>query len=160
MKEFHSLTDLARHLGEVALSQHEMEHAALESAAVMVERRAKEKIGEYQQEAGPFIAWPELADSTKADRTRHGFAEDEPLLRTGELRDSIEHTVADGVAQVGSNSDKAVWQELGTKYMPPRSFLGGAVVDKLDDIMKTIGEQAVASLVGKGVFGGKMTIKD
>ena len=119
---------------------------------------AKEKIGEYQDEAGPFVAWAELAESTKADRTRQGFPEDEPLLRTGEMRDSIEHQVEVPVAQVGSNSDIAVYQELGTQHIPPRSFLGGAAVEKLDDIMKIVGEHAVAALVGEKVHEGRMLI--
>src|SRR4051812_36859265 len=115
------LLELAAKLGEIALQQHEMEHHALEKAAVLVERRTKDKIGEYQDQAGPFIAWPELADATKADRVRQGYSEDEPGLRTGEMRDSIVHVVADGEAQVGSNDDKMVWFELGTSKQPPRS---------------------------------------
>lgn len=153
------LLELAAKLGEIALQQHEMGHHALEKAAVIVEKRAKEKIGEYQDEAGPFAGWAELADATKDDRVRQGYPEDEPLLRTGEMRDSIEHVVADGEAQVGSNDDKAVWQELGTEHIPPRSFLGGAAVEKLDDVITLVGEHAVASLVGKGVHGGKMLIE-
>ncbi|QEH36502.1 hypothetical protein OJF2_50860 [Aquisphaera giovannonii] len=140
------LLELAAKLGEIALQQHEMEQHALEKAAKLVEKRAKEKIGEYQDQAGPFIAWPDLAESTKADRARQGFPEDEPLLRTGEMRDSIEHTVGNGEAQVGSNSDIAVYQELGTQHIPPRSFLGGAVVDEMDRIIKIVGEDAVAAL--------------
>lgn len=154
------LLELAAKLGEIALQQHEMEQLALEKAAKLVEKRAKEKIGEYQDQAGPFIAWPELAESTKADRARQGFPEDEPLLRTGEMRDSIEHTVGNGEAQVGSNSDIAVYQELGTQHIPPRSFLGGAVVDEMDRIIKIVGEDAVAALVGKGVHGGRLEIEN
>ena len=109
---------------------------ALQKAAKLVEKRAKEKIGEYQKQAGPFIAWPELAESTKADRARHGYPEDEPLLRSGEMRDSIGRaTSIDGLeVQIGSNSDIAVWQELGTQHIPPRSFLGGATAEKLHEI--------------------------
>lgn len=154
------LLELATKLGEIALQQHEMEQHALEKAAKLVEKRAKEKIGEYQDQAGPFIAWPDLAESTKADRARQGFPEDEPLLRTGEMRDSIEHTVGNGEAQVGSNSDIAVYQELGTQHIPPRSFLGGAVVDEMDRIIKIVGDDAVAALVGKGVHGGRLEIEN
>src|SRR4051794_36413616 len=125
------LLELAAKLGEIALAQHEMEHHALEQAAVVVEKRAKEKIGEYQDQAGPFIAWPELADATKADRVNQGYPEDEPGLRSGEMRDSIEHVVVDSEAQVGSNDDKLVWFELGTSKQPPRSVLGGAVIEKM-----------------------------
>ena len=159
MKSFHSLTDLALRLGEIALAQHEMEHAALEKATKIVQERAKEKIGEYQEQAGPFVAWAELAESTKADRVKQGYPEDEPLLRTGALRDSIERNVSGSEGHVGSNSDIAVWQELGTTKIPPRSFLGGAAVEKSEAISKIVGETATAWLVGEGVHQGKMKIE-
>jgi HK97 gp10 family phage protein len=160
MKEFGSFGELALHLGEVMLAQHEMEHHALERCANIVKKRAKEKIGEYQDEAGPFIAWPELADSTQADRERQGYPADEPLLRTGAMRDSIEHMVVDGVAYVGSNSDDAVYQELGTIKMPPRSFLGGALVDELPKVCEIVGNDAAKALVGEKVLGGHMLIEE
>ena len=158
-KSFGSLAHLAAHLGTLVVAEHEMEHRALERCAKMVEKHAREKVGEYQPETGPFAAWAGLADSTIADRERQGFAADEPLLRTGALRDSIEHTVQDSEAQVGSNSDIAVYQELGTKNMPPRSFLGGALADKLDDVRKIVGQEAVAALIGEQVFNRRQEIE-
>jgi HK97 gp10 family phage protein len=160
MKSFDSFGGLAKHLLETVVAQHEMQQKGLEKAARVVEKRAKEKIGEYQDQVGPFIAWPELADSTKADRLRKGFSEDEPLLRTGAMRDSIEHMVVDNAAYVGSNSDIAVFQELGTSKMPPRSFLGGALAEKTDDVCEIIGESTYNALIGKDVVGGKMEIGD
>jgi hypothetical protein len=154
------LLELAAKLGEIALQQHEMEHRALEKVGKLVEKRAKEKIGEYQAQAGPFIEWAELAEFTKADRIKQGFPEDEPLLRTGAMRDSIEHVVIDSEVQVGSDSDIAVYQELGTSKIPPRSFLGGAVADELPAIMDIIGDSAVAALIGGGVAQRRLSIKD
>ena len=154
------LLELVAKLGEVALEQHEMEKNALEKAAVIVEKRAKGKLGDYQDEAGPFIAWPELADFTKEDRLRQGYTENDPGLRSGEMRDGIGHVVLDGEAQVGSNDDKMVWFELGTVKQPPRSALGGAAVESLDKIIGIVGDHVVTALVGKGVHGGKMLIED
>ena len=159
MIELHGFLELATKLGEVALAQHEMEHHALERAAKLVEKRAKEKIGEYQEQAGPFIAWPELADWTKEDRLKQGYTENDPGLRSGEMRDSIEHQVHVPEAHVGSDDDKLVWFELGTSKQPPRSVLGGAVVDEMEKICNIVGESAVAALVGKGVKGGRMEIE-
>ena len=153
------LLELAAKLGEIALKQHEMEHHALETAAELVEKRAKDKIGEYQEQAGPFVGWADLAEFTKADRIAKGFPEDEPLLRTGAMRDSIEHIVGDGEAQVGSNSDIAVYQELGTAKIPPRSFLGGAAVETMPRIVELIGATAKAALVGKEVHSGRIEIE-
>jgi HK97 gp10 family phage protein len=166
------LLELAAKFGEIELRQHEVEKHALENAAVVIEKCAKKKIGEYQDQAGPFAAWAELADSTLhggfdelgrrfPGKIELGYAtEDEhnPLLRTGEMRDSIQHTVSGNEAQVGSNSDIAVYQELGTEKIPPRSFLGGAAAEKLDEVLTIVGEHAVAALIGKGVHGGKMLI--
>ncbi|MFO0906773.1 MAG: hypothetical protein U0794_00170 [Isosphaeraceae bacterium] len=153
------LLELAAKFGEIALRQHEMERSALEKAAIIVEKRAKEKVGEYQDQAGPFIAWPELADATKEDRLRKGFTENDPGLRTGEMRDSIEHVVEGDEAQVGSNDDKLVYFELGTSKQPPRSVLGGAVVDEMDRIIAIVGDHAATALIGKGVHGGRMEIE-
>ncbi len=154
------MADFATHLVTVAVAVHKAEQHILENAAVMVEKRAKEKIGGYQDQVGPFIAWPELAESTKADRVKQGYPEDEPLLRSGEMRDSIEHTVQGNVAQIGSNSDIAVYQELGTEHIPPRSFLGGAAAEAVPKILELTGKTMVAALVGEKVFQGVLPIKD
>lgn len=160
MKGFDSLAGLAAHMTRIALQQQDMERQALEKVAKIVKKRAKAKIGEYQEQAGPFIAWPELADATKSDRARKGYPDDEPLLRSGGMRDSIGHAVADGVAHVGSNDEKAVWQELGTSKIPPRSFLGGAAVESMAKVLEIVGESAALALAGEGVHDGKLKLKD
>jgi len=161
MREFHDMGAFAQHLLTLAVAQHEADKNTLERGARMIEARAKAKIGEYQQQVGPFIAWPELAESTKADRAAQGYPEDEPLLRTGEIRDSIGHVLAmDSMeAQIGSNDDKAVWQELGTQHIPPRSFLGGAAAEKAPEICEIAARNVVVALVGADVFGGMLLIE-
>jgi hypothetical protein len=134
---------------------HAETHHALERAARLVEKEAKAEIGDYQGAAGPFAAWAPLAERTIEDRVRKGFTPDDPLLRTGTLRDSIGHSVevhgiASGHAVVGSDSDIAVWQELGTVNMPARSFLGGAAVRKTPQVIHIIGAGVVQGLVGPG----------
>lgn len=160
MKEFGSMAAFAEHLATMAVAQHEAAHRSLEQGARLIEKRAKEKIGEYQAQAGPFIAWPELAESTKADRAAQGYPEDDPLLRTGEMRESIGHKVGEHEAVIGSNSDIAVYQELGTQHIPPRSFLGAAAAEKAKEICEITGRNAVVALVGAGVFGGRMPIEE
>jgi len=57
-----------------------------------------------------------------------------PLLRTGEMRDSIEidapHHEAPGVVvgYVFSNNPIARYQEMGTEHIPPRPFLSTAAM--------------------------------
>lgn len=163
MKEM-SLDGFLLHLAgmEIAMTAHTAH--ALEKAAVMVETEAKAEIGHYQGEAGQFAAWAELADSTKADRARHGYAEDEPLLREGTLRDSITHSVevtgpVAGEAVIGSNSEIAVYQELGTSRIPPRSFLGGALVRKADKVAELLGGHVEKALLGEEVHQGRLSIE-
>lgn len=172
MKEFGSIEAFVTHLATVAVAVKEADHAILEESAELIEKRAKQKIGEYQEQVGPFIAWPELSENTLyggvapsgfryEGKIPLGYATEEnhnPLLRTGEMRDSIEHTVGRDEAQIGSNNDKAVYQELGTMYMPPRSFLGGAMAETVPEILSVSGRHFVAALVGEKVFEGKLAI--
>ena len=75
---------------------------------------------------------------------------DNPLLRTGDLRSSIEHRVTavtplgSAAAIVGSTSEVARYQELGTQNIPPRAFIGRAVAER---------GNAEAQSVAAGVFG-------
>jgi phage gpG-like protein len=160
VKEFNGMAAFAEHLLTLVVAEHEAVKKSLEEGAKVIEKRAKDKIGEYQEQAGPFIAWPELSESTKADRARQGYPEDEPLLRSGEMRDSIGHKVGEQEAVIGSNDDKTVWQELGTQHIPPRSFLGAAAAESAEKICEITGRNAVVALVGADVFGGKMLIED
>ncbi|WP_337022548.1 MULTISPECIES: hypothetical protein [unclassified Pantoea] len=104
-----------------------------------IEETAKEEIGVYQPAYGPFEAWAPLAASTRADRVRQGYTEDNPLLRSGELRDSIESEVIGLAAIVGTKSQIGFWQEVGTENIPPRPFIGPAYVRKIDPLMESIG---------------------
>jgi phage gpG-like protein len=70
-----------------------------------------------------------------AAEARDGRAQgqgDTPLLETGELRDSIQHVVGregtEVVGYVGTNDPIAKYHELGTRTIPPRSFLGEAAM--------------------------------
>ncbi|GAC1332095.1 MAG: hypothetical protein NVSMB20_03100 [Bradyrhizobium sp.] len=157
MKAF-DLAGFAAHLGKLGVSVIAEQHHALEHAAMVVEKEAKSSIGTRQGAAGPFVAWAPLAQTTLDGWGGHpgkialGYSPPEnPLLREGDLRNSIEHTVHLTVAYVGSNSDIAVWQELGTEKMPPRSFLGGAAFRKAHQISHDIGHSMAQVLMGRGV---------
>lgn len=148
MREFNSLAAFATHLAEVAVLEVAALHHGLENVASGIEKAAKDKIGEYQKESGPFPAWQELAESTKADRLNKGYDPDEPLLREGDLRDSIQHEVSGLEAIIGSKSDIAAYQEFGTNRIPPRPFIGPAAYENKDKIERVLGEAAVAGIVG------------
>jgi hypothetical protein len=148
IREFKSFAEFATFLGTLALQERQAETRGLEQAARLLQSRAKAKFGEYQPEAGPFIAWAELAESTKAERVRLGFPENEPLLRRGDLRESIECHVELSEAQVGSNDDVMVWQELGTAHIPPRSVLGLTAVESAEKVAKIVGQQVYLAIAG------------
>ena len=98
------------------------QEAILEKACQMIEDEAKGAIGNYK------YGWPQLAESTQQERVAQGYSANEPLLRTGQLRDSIGHVVVSSKeAFIGTNDPIAPYQEFGTSKIPPRPFLGGAL---------------------------------
>jgi len=117
----------------------------IERACQIVQKKAKAAIGKDHE------LWPPLAASTIADKQHHGFPTPKPLLRTGALRDSIEYTVSGNEGAVGSNLDIAVYQELGTSRIPPRSFLASSAIASEDKIHRMAAATTVAALSG---FGG------
>lgn len=121
-------------------------HEGLKRAALIVEKEAKRVIGTYD------YGWPQLAASTQEDRVHKGFTANDPLLRTGEMRDSIAHTVLEREAHVGSDEEKAVWQELGTDRIPARSFLAGAAMRKGPEVAAAIGRVMHGYLSHGGVI--------
>ncbi|MBM7045445.1 hypothetical protein [Rhizobium lusitanum] len=138
-----TLDSMAAFLTELAIAMPMAHHTALEQAAAVVEAEAKAEIGHYQGAAGPFAAWAPLRPETIAQKANG----DTPLLETGDMRDSIGTIIAGDEAHVGSNDDKAVWQELGTVKIPARSFLGGAAVRKSEEVKEIIGRTMHASLI-------------
>lgn len=124
----HSLKDMIAALGGFTAALAIARHEALEKACSLVEREAKDVIGTYH------YGWPQLAPATQAERARLGYAPNEPLLRTGDLRDSITHHMDGDTGFVGSTSEIAPHHEFGTSRIPPRSFLGGAAAAKEEEI--------------------------
>jgi phage gpG-like protein len=155
-----SLGAFIGHLAGFRMRLDEAMHEGLDRAARVVQEEAKRELGTYQDQAGPFAAWAELADSTKTDRVKAGYAENEPGLRSGEMRDSIGHAVGHDEAVVGSDAEEMAWFELGTSRQPPRSVLGTAAVRKGEAVAHILGRSAVKALVGRGVFGGELLIPD
>ncbi|HEY8126224.1 MAG TPA: hypothetical protein VIF88_12500 [Methylocystis sp.] len=108
----------------------EAEGLGVERACRLVQKTAKSYIGNYDHPGN----WAQLAEATQADRVRQGFAANEPLLRTGDLRDSIAidapyRNGAETYGYVFSNSPIARYQELGTVSIPPRPFLSTAAME-------------------------------
>jgi hypothetical protein len=154
LRNFASPGELARFLELQMLAIQRTEHIALEAAGRAVASDAKAIIGHYQtSDTGPFGPWPPLSGSTLKQKSRRGFSPpDNPLLRTGALRDAIEHHVEGHTAHIGVPNgpvgDIAFYQEMGTNIIPPRSFLGVALYRKADHVADLIGKAVTSVLMG------------
>lgn len=151
MKTFTSLRQFGIHLDKLILTQASALSAGLEVIAKKIEKDAKDEIGHLQPAVGNFNAWAELAPRTKSEKELLGYKfndEYNPLLRTGEMRDSISHRVSGISATIGSTSDIMVYQELGTWVIPPRPVLGPAAYKNTEFINKVIGKVTVMGLLG------------
>lgn len=106
---------------------------AVEATTHAAADKARGYIGHYQGATDGYPAWEPLAESTLRDKERRGYAPpDNPLLRTGEMRDSIVAEVEGLVGTFGSDSKIALYQEMGTsRGIPPRSFIGRAAHESI-----------------------------
>jgi hypothetical protein len=103
--------------------------------AAMIAAEARDVIGTYR------YGWPQLAESTQDERTYLGFEPNEPLLRTGSLRDSIGFRIhSSEEAEVGTDHPIAPFLELGTVHIPPRSFLVAAATRKEQEAVRAAGK--------------------
>lgn len=115
---------------------------AMEEACRIVQLESKEVLGTYE------YGWPRLAAATIKRKGK-----DTPLIETGEMRTTIQFTVQAGgllghaVGFVGSNSPKAVWHELGTPTIPPRSFLAMALKTREKEVVAHLGRSIVKSML-------------
>jgi phage gpG-like protein len=119
-------------------------HAAIARACEMIAAEAKRVIGTYD------YGWPSLAPSTLAKKSA-----DTPLLESGKMRASIEWNASGNTGAVGSNSDIAVYQELGTSRIPPRPFLMGAAVAMEPKIHALFKRAVMAVMLGKGLHSSE-----
>jgi hypothetical protein len=136
-----SLGELAEALETHSAAAVVATRTALKEGAEIVKVKAQDAIGHYQEAKGDVPAWAPLSDATKADRVAEGFTEDDPLLRTGELRDSIEvRPVDDDAVLVGvfdpAMETVAAAMEYGyhnvraNKFVAPRSFIRGTAFEQ------------------------------
>jgi hypothetical protein len=129
-----------------------MEAAAptgIKAACDVVLEATRENIGVYQRsDTHPFEEWPELSEATKADRLAHGYSENDPLLRSGGMRDTYEISVAGTHGAVGSDDMIAFWQEFGTTSIPARSHVGMAGARNEERCSYMMAEPVIAALVG------------
>ena len=72
-----------------------------------------------------------------------GYAKEEAPIDTGELRNNISYATMDNRAvAIGSNTEYAIYQEMGTYKMSPHPFIQPAINDHTDEY-KSIVEAAM-----------------
>jgi len=143
--EIFTLVGFAAKLGAIDRDLHEVGPAIIARACEMVCAEAKRVIGEG------YPYWPALKPETLAHKMMNT-----PLLETGELRASIEWNSEGNEGHVGSNNDKAVWHELGTNKIPPRSFLAGAAMRMEHKVHAMAARAVISVMAGKGLHGSEM----
>src|ERR1700729_1538553 len=122
-----SLAQAAAHFTILNAEMKHIEHAVIVRACEMVAQRAKDVLGT------DGYNWPALSPNTK--KTQPGM-----LLETGELKNSIKWNAEGNEGHVGSDLDKAVFHELGTAKIPPRSFLAASAQHESHAIQKMAGQ--------------------
>src|SRR6185437_11028618 len=96
MRVFNSLTAFADHLATTVISENIALRRGLEKAAILIEKSAKDEMGWLQPQVGPFVEWASLTEQTMYEKERLGYVFNDdynPLIRTGELKDSISHEI-------------------------------------------------------------------
>ncbi len=153
-----SLIGFSEHLLKVSVAIAEGAHVGLEVCAKLIQKSAQAEIGEYQPAIGPFPAWADLSDATLSDKESKGFAVPYPLLRTGDLRDSIQYEVSAFEAIIGSTSPIAAFQEFGTNStgwgagIPPRPFIGPAAYKNKENIIAILRSVLVIGFAGGNII--------
>lgn len=139
-------------LRQLAGSEEEKMHQGLKIVANLITETAKEEIGTYQNAAGKFPAWAPLAESTEREKLRLGYNANEPLLRTGALRDSITNKVERLTAIIGSTSPIMLYHEYGTVRMPARPVIGLAAYKNKKNIRAILSRELAASIAPNSTF--------
>lgn len=139
MRNFASISEYVSFLETRFSATREAQKEGLRAVGEMVTHEAQDMIGEYQKAAGPFPEWAELSEATLQGgvspeghrypgKVELGYAPpDNPLLRTGQMRGSIEWSASASEVVVGSHDPIAAFQEFGTHKIPPRPFIGLAM---------------------------------
>ncbi len=138
-----SFAELASRIEAGVAKFHAALPVALAEAGEIVKLNAQARLGHYQ------AGWPELTAETQAERARQGYTANDPLLRTGALRDAIAVRVAGNEAAIGVSGDMAVIagaHEFGTGHVPPRPFLRPALEETIEATGVTIARAFITAL--------------
>ncbi len=144
--------DAARALERLAVTLPPAIDAQLTAAGEQIVNAIRTRIGQERPE------WPPLTPATIAAKAHAGqlgrVSPTDPLLATGELRDSYSATVENGTLIVGSSDPVAAYHEHGTARMPPRPVLAPIAAELAQPIVRELG-QTIAEAVAQALRSRK-----
>jgi hypothetical protein len=105
--DFSSFAELAAHFSAVERRVGPAIVKELQAQGQAIEAQAKARFGTYQ------AGWAHLKESTMRDRERKGFTPNDPLFRSGALRDSVGFTVEGESLFVGIEPGKTLQRPSG-----------------------------------------------
>lgn len=91
--------------------------------------------GKYQEGAGDYPDWEELAPSTIRKRTKAGYTPDDPLLASGQMVEAWEIEEGSNSITLENDTPYAGFNEEGTEHTPQRSTVGLAMA-RYEDQMR------------------------
>jgi len=151
MTSFFTVEEMADLLLKLKITHKIFLHEGLKVVADKLVDTAKKEISHYQTAIGPFPDWEDLKQSTVDEKEKLGYAPpDNPLLRTGEMRDSIKSNVVDLTIYFGCTDPKSVNHEFGTSKMEMRPFIGPAAFRNIAFIKKVIRKASYEGLKSAG----------
>lgn len=144
---FPDLKSFVRHLATLPATLHSaQQHGAVEAGKALA-HHAQALIGTERE------GWAALAESTVKQKQAKGqtgrVSATDPLLATGELRDSVSSRVDGHTVTLGSTDPVAPFQEFGTSRIPPRPFIGATMHQHGHEAAHTIAEHVTKALAGK-----------
>ncbi len=160
-RDFESLQSFALHLAASEAIWRRRRRMALEQAAMLIKKDAREQIGRYQPAVGAYPQWAPLAESTDEEKARLGAPADAPLLRWGDLKRSFRSTlISDEEVIVGSIDPNMDWHEFGTIKMPPRPVLGPALLKNIEQIQRLLGGAILDSVISGQRMGYRFSVAE
>jgi|GEM_PF-6223993 phage gpG-like protein len=143
--KFEHMGQLAEHLTGIVehMEGGDAIHNALEKIGEHLEKKAKEKIGNYQW------GWAKLEQSTEEAKARMGYPTNAPLLASGDLRESIGHEVEDHSVIIGAKDEVMKYHEFGTEHIPPRPVFQSLAAENNEFIQHEAQKAMASSMKGK-----------
>jgi hypothetical protein len=109
---------LAEHMRKAAAKLPKAIEKELDTQGALILTEIKAKFGTYQ------AGWPQLAEVTQEQRTKLGFSPNDPLFRSGDLRDAVKAERTDFKLFIGIKDGAVTLEAPGSKPVDAALVLG------------------------------------